>query len=327
LTELGTAFGAWINDKAVPYLLANLPIWLTKITDWLTGTAIPRAAEALGHLAEEFGIVWFTKAVPWLEINLAKFAFTLADWITGTLWPDAARMLVHLADEFATWVIDAEGKMYSNLGQLGNRLLQWITDRVPDLVNYLGQWIRAFVDFPMHVVEQLPNELSNVLKAINEWVDSILPRLEAKGRDMANALLHGLGNMAGNIIGGIGGVLGIGGGSSSGGGGPDPGGGFHTGYWDNGQWIKYADGGWLNEPVLGMGMNSGNRYSFAESGAELILNQSQVRGLSSGGSGGGNTTVINVHVAGSIMTARGMAEDVRTELLRMQRQGIQLGFT
>jgi hypothetical protein len=342
-------FTGFLTDKIKEYgpvLLSNLLNWGIAFVDFIKPYLGPMM-DKLGALFKTF-TDWLISKVPMIQDQLAKWADEFVHWIApripgmllelGKLWIKGeefmlsvplkiAALLLLWGVEFVVWVAKKVPDMLSELGTLANRLLQWITDRVPDLANHLGQWIKAFVDFPAYAAEQLPGELSNVLKAINEWVDSILPRLEAKGRDMANALLHGLGNMVGRFASGVLGDLGIGGGSSSGGGGPDPGGGFHTGYWDNGQWIKYADGGWLNEPVLGMGMNSGNRYSFAESGAELILNQSQVRGLSSGGSGGGNTTVINVHVAGSIMTARGMAEDVRTELLRMQRQGIQLGFT
>jgi hypothetical protein len=166
---------------------------------------------------------------------------------------------------------------------------------VPDLVNHLGHWIKSFVDFPGHAAEQLPNELSKVLKGINEWVDSILPRIEAKGRDMAAAMLKGLGGLAGNIIGGIGGVFGIGGGGS-GGGGND-----HPGQWTDGH------GHWFNNAPTAM--------------SNFALPSSMTQGTNTT-----NAPVINVNVAGSIMTARGMAEDVRTELLRMQRQGINLGF-
>ena len=38
----------------------------------------------------------------------------------------------------------------------------------------------------------------------------------------------------------------------------------------------FASGGWLEEPVAGVGLNSGKKYTFAENGRELISPQSQV---------------------------------------------------
>ncbi|MFA7347265.1 MAG: tape measure protein [Desulfurivibrionaceae bacterium] len=45
--------------------------------------------------------------------------------------------------------------------------------------------------------------------------------------------------------------------------------------------FAFADGGWIHEPVVGRGLRSGARYSFAENESELILNQKQVRAASS----------------------------------------------
>lgn len=44
--------------------------------------------------------------------------------------------------------------------------------------------------------------------------------------------------------------------------------------------FAFADGGWIKEPVVGVGLRSGGRYSFAENESELVMNQSQVRASS-----------------------------------------------
>ena len=44
----------------------------------------------------------------------------------------------------------------------------------------------------------------------------------------------------------------------------------------------YASGGMITEPVMGLGLNTGKSYSFAENGAEGIFNQSQMKNLGSG---------------------------------------------
>ena len=49
-----------------------------------------------------------------------------------------------------------------------------------------------------------------------------------------------------------------------------------------GNYVGYAKGGWINEPVMGVGMRSGTGYTFGESGPEYV---------SAHGSGGINVTV------------------------------------
>lgn len=51
-------------------------------------------------------------------------------------------------------------------------------------------------------------------------------------------------------------------------------------------YVGYWKGGWINEPVLGKGLHSGATYGFAEHGPEYV---------NPGGSGGGDTVVINCH--------------------------------
>lgn len=54
--------------------------------------------------------------------------------------------------------------------------------------------------------------------------------------------------------------------------------------------FKFADGGWIKEPVVGVGLRSGGRYSFAENESELVMNQSQVRAASTQPSGSAPST-------------------------------------
>jgi phage-related protein len=180
------------------------------------------------------------------------------------------------------------------------------------------------VNFPTHVVEQLPGMLSSVLAAINEWIDGILPRMVSKGEQIGSSILsgitHGLGKFAGDVIGGVGSIFGGGGGSTGGGG--------TTGVWYNGHY--YAPGDTFHY-ASGTDNAPGGLSWVGENGPELVnlpggaqvFTADQSRRMAAGN--GGDT--INVYVGGSITTARGMAEDVRTELLRMKRQGIDLGFT
>lgn len=45
----------------------------------------------------------------------------------------------------------------------------------------------------------------------------------------------------------------------------------------------YADGGWINEPVLGHGLRSGESYMFGEAGSELVVPHGQIRSGNGGG--------------------------------------------
>lgn len=44
-----------------------------------------------------------------------------------------------------------------------------------------------------------------------------------------------------------------------------------------------AEGGWITEPILGVGMHTGQPWSLGENGRELVLNQSQLAALGNGG--------------------------------------------
>jgi hypothetical protein len=323
LVNWGIAFVDFIKPYIGP-MMDKLGALFKMFTDWVI-SKVPMIQDQLAQWADEF-VHWIAPRIPGMLLELGKL------WIKGEEFmleaiPKIAALLLLWGVEFVVWVAKKVPDMLSELGTLSNRLLQWVTDQVPSLVDHLGQWIAAFVNFPTYVVEQLPGMLSGVLAAINEWIDGILPRMVSKGEQIGSSILSGiisgLGKFAGDVLGGIGGALGIGGGSN----GEQGKSGSSMAGWPGG----YLNGVYIPPSYAGGTDNAPGGLSWVgENGPELVnlpggsqvFTADQSRRMA--GSGG---DTINVYVAGSITTARGMAEDVRTELLRMKRQGIQLGFT
>jgi hypothetical protein len=236
-------------------------------------------------------VAWIAPQVPHILEELGKLALKLEGFLLDTI-PILQGKLAAWGNEFVVWLNDQHlgSKLMAALGRLWTALIRpWLEDRVFDLETKLADWAHAFINWPAKVVTDLPGELSRVLATINEWVDSILPRLLSKGEQMGASILHGftngLGSIAGQVIGGIGGFLGG------------------------------------NAPT-----SSGRAPTVAPPAASISLSPSFAPSAVSSSLAPAGTTVINVHVAGSITTARGMAEDVRTELLRLKRQGVTIGL-
>jgi hypothetical protein len=85
--------------------------------------------------------------------------------------------------------------------------------------------------------------------------------------------------------------------------------------------LRFDTGGWITEPVVGIGVNSGKDYQIAENGPELVLNPR--RGQMAGG---GNSYSVSVPVSvqnGDTRLAaeiqRGVEDTVRTILEREMR--------
>jgi len=112
--------------------------------------------------------------------------------------------------------------------------------------------------------------------------------------------------------------------------------------WGNGNWTTpygytqnpRADGGWIDELVLGRGMRSGQTYSFGEHEREYVVPQSQMPRASSGGGagsgsggGGGGDTHIHLAVQGHVLTERDLVDAVYTGFLQKKRANGALGLS
>lgn len=71
----------------------------------------------------------------------------------------------------------------------------------------------------------------------------------------------------------------------------------------------FAEGGWITEPVAGIGMNTGTQYTFGERESELVVPGSKMRG--------GNGTTIHVH-AGASRSDQELAQKIAAEFYWQQ---------
>jgi hypothetical protein len=97
-----------------------------------------------------------------------------------------------------------------------------------------------------------------------------------------------------------------------------------------GNYKGYANGGILDEPIVGIGLSTGTHYSFAETGPEAIVPMSGGRSGGGGGlalaSGGGGANVnqfyVNITVPTSARDVKTMAQQVATEFVnQLKRRG------
>ena len=91
----------------------------------------------------------------------------------------------------------------------------------------------------------------------------------------------------------------------------------------------YADGGTINEEVIGVGLRSKQGYRFGEAGPEAVIPLTR-RGASGasglGATSGGTTTPITVIVQGSVVTHSELVDDIHAGLLAKQRTVGSLGI-
>lgn len=82
-------------------------------------------------------------------------------------------------------------------------------------------------------------------------------------------------------------------------------------------WGKYANGGWINEPVIGMGLRTGMGYSIGEAGREMVVPEGKM------GNMGGITVNVTVNASG-ISNSFDMEQAVKQAVLKaMQEVGIR----
>lgn len=152
LVKLGQAFGGWITGTAIPYMQANLPLWLGAISTWITGTALPAIATATSGLASALGGWLTTTAIPFLQTNLPAWGAALWDWITNTAVPTVVGRVVGLANALADWVtMQAVPLLNAKLPEWGNAISNYITatavptvrGQVIGLANALSDWIET----------------------------------------------------------------------------------------------------------------------------------------------------------------------------------------
>jgi SLT domain-containing protein len=88
-----------------------------------------------------------------------------------------------------------------------------------------------------------------------------------------------------------------------------------------GQYNGYANGGIISEPVFGVGLHSGQRYSFAENAPEVVTPLNRM-----GASGGGHTYNINFNGVVTDPDATAMKVQQMLRNLKVHRGNQPLGL-
>jgi hypothetical protein len=96
--------GSWVQDSAIPYLQANLPLWGAALWEWITGTAVPTVVGRVVGLATALGEWVSTQAVPYLQAKLPEWLAVLTGWISGTVIPTITGAVVGIGNALVSWV-------------------------------------------------------------------------------------------------------------------------------------------------------------------------------------------------------------------------------
>lgn len=150
LLKLGQAFGGWITGTAIPYLQTNLPLWLTALQTWVTGTALPAIWGFVASIGAAFGGWIGGTAIPYLTTNLPLWLAAIGTWVTGTAVPAVTGFLVAVGTAFGDWV--------------ATKAVPWVLENFPGWLAAIGTWVTATA------VPAVTTFLVAVGTAFGDWV-------------------------------------------------------------------------------------------------------------------------------------------------------------
>jgi hypothetical protein len=176
---IGRALGEWATTVALPFLQANIPIWLDWLGAWLEGTALPWIRVKAGQLAEVLG-GWAGAAWGYLSANLPIWLDALGTWIAGTALPWLSEKVLELAVLLGGWIADAAGYLAENLpiwlgvfgDWIGGTVAPWLGEKTMDMARQMGDWI---VQAAQYLADNLPGWLGTFVGwAVGEALPAII---------------------------------------------------------------------------------------------------------------------------------------------------------
>lgn len=241
---LGTALsaiGSWVTGTAVPYLVAQGPVWLgaflgwlgdvvpkllvglaqlqAQITIWLVGTAIPflagKAVELAGALVGFVG-----KAVSLLPGALGALLSALGGWVTGTLLPAVGTLFTDVIPFAIGWIAGAALRLPFELAKLWFKIQNWVLfDLIPGIVVWIAGAVPAFLGWVGATAAKLPGALASVAQGVAEfmtrlpgrivgWIGDLSGLLVDVGGDVIRGLWSGIEGAVGGLLDGIGDIAG-----------------------------------------------------------------------------------------------------------------------
>ncbi len=204
LSEMGTAFWAWIQ-VAVPPMLVKAGELLVKLETWLWTVAYPAIVAKLVQWGKAF-VEWIGPMIPPALVALGAAGKQLFDWLITTGLPQLLTNLKKWATAFVAWIAPMIPPALVELGKLLGSLLLWIiTDGVPKLVGGLLKLAVELVKWIAPMIPQALAALGGFAAKIISWIATDgLPMLRDKmlslGSDMMRGLADGIRNAVSGVI-------------------------------------------------------------------------------------------------------------------------------
>ena len=241
----------------------------------------PQLGAQLAQWGEQF-VAWVIPAATQMLINLLDLGLRLIYWIAHQVGPIADRLL-SWALAFVDWIIPMVPQVLDGLLGMLEQIVDWIIANGPTLLRtVIGEWVPAIIGWVALAAIDIIPRLVSFLGTIIDWiVTKGVPKLVELGFKLGQALVGGIKDGLGDILGKIGEKLGIGG---------PPAGALNIGAYEG-----MAHGGIISEPIIGFGLRSGAGYTFGEGVREAVVPLAGSGGASGtyyGGAGGGGDTVV-----------------------------------
>lgn len=322
LKQAGPALWQWIQDAWPPFARKMAEFW-ARLGVWIATTAIPWLLQKGAELwAAMFEWLW-TEAVPALLRGVGSLISALGGWFTGTAIPFLRRK----AGEWFGWLVtqaqDKGGAALEWLRGLPGRIGSWITGTAaPALRRQATTWFgrirEAAVERAGALIDYVRGIPGRILRAIGDLGTKLL----RAGRELIQGLIDGIRDKIPSLDGVLGGITDrI----------PD-----WKGPPERDEVLLRPAGESIMDGLLD-GIAAGERDLWAKLGAITRAMQldadvdlatpagSTLRGATSAaaatGSGrGGDTVVVNLRVAGHVLTEHQLVEFVQSGLLRKQRR-------
>jgi hypothetical protein len=193
-------------------------------------------------------ILIFTDWNPGYHITkILMGAVDLMDWSSiNASWDQVGK---NIRSAIGTWFSDSLTNISFSIAAIGTSILNWFKDGLSKVVarwhmfwTWIGDWVWKGID-------GISASWNSIWKWVKDWIWNGIQSISAKWSDIWGWLKDWIWNGLQSAADGLGSVLG------------------------------FADGGQINEPIMGIG-RSGQMYSFGENGSETVIPNGE-----SGGSG------------------------------------------
>lgn len=269
---------------------------------------------------------WAKAMIPPVLAQLRDLGRQLFRWVQEQLpgWWDQLGLWTQ---QFIAWATAMIPPVLAELRKFADALLAWLVDESPN-------WIAAFTEWLVKAAVDIIPKLAQLLLALADWaLNTAVPNIIIFAMKMGGAIVKGILDALVDLVPGLNKGIGEA---------------LRQIRVDIGPFHISADGFWIEPPETNWGnVNSmeaaghqaagtsywrGGLTWVGEHGPELlnlprgsaVYSNSQSMAMAASG---GNTTIINVPVYGSVLTESNLIDAIHEGLLRKQRSNYSLGFS